>query len=310
MPGFKDNFSEPPITRRTNETKRNSESSAPDDFELYDSSRDRDPANPHGTRYDVTKPDANNPNAVDTNVIDQDALDQDAIEGDATGNDANEPKAVRSARSRGVLTVGDERSETDRQQSEPGRRAKFASKFDEELDKSRKAKLWQRSNWIASVVMVFILLLAYLNISSDVRGEYGGVVSSGSRGGMILCSVTHGDGIVSFNLLMPEKPMMLGQIPEDKIGQNVEMLLKPRYRQNNAADLGFKGKIDAGEINGLVQEGLHLYPISLKKDAMASVVQQLRALIPGSNRQIDMNAMNNGTMSTGKIIDGSTNNSR
>ena len=304
MPGYRDDSSEPPITRRTNEPQRTSESSGPDDFELYDSSRHGEPASPNRTRYDVT-----DSNAASADVVDPNEIEQEATDVDESGNNENNPKVVRTARSRGVLTIGgDEGQESDRRQAEPGRRAKFASKFDEELDKSRKAKLWQHSNWVASVVMVFILLLAYLNISSDVRGEYGGVTNNGARSGMIICSVTHGDGVVSFNLLLPDKPMMIGQIPEDKIGQNVEVLLKPRYRQNNSPDLGFKGKIDPSEINGLVQEGLHLYPVSLKKDGMASVVQQLRALIPGSNRQIDMNAMHNGSMTTGKIIDGTNNN--
>jgi hypothetical protein len=303
MPGFRDDFSEPPITRRSNEPQSTPESSGPEDFELYDSTRHGEPTTPNRTRYDATDPKGASPDVVDPNEIEQDATDVDE-----SGNEANNPKVVRTARSRGVLTIGgDEVQESDRRQAEPGRRAKFASKFDEELDKSRKAKLWQHSNWVGSVVMVFILLLAYLNISSDVRGEYGGVMNNGARSGMIICSVTHGDGIVSFNLLLPDKPMMIGQIPEDKIAHNVEVLLKPRYRQNNAPDLGFKGKIDPNEINGLVQEGLHLYPVSLKKDGMASVVQQLRALIPGSNRQIDMNATHNGNMTTGKIIDGTNN---
>jgi hypothetical protein len=291
MPGFRDNFSEPPITRRTsNEPQGNAERSAPDDFELYDSTRDREPTNPDGTSYDAANPDAVNPDAIDPGAT-------DVADVDAAGNNADNPNAARSARTgRNVLTTGSD----ERQASEPGRRSKFASKFEEELDRSRKLKLWQRSNWAGSVVIVFILILAYLNFYSDVRGEYGGVVN-GPRGGMIICSITHGDGIVSFNLLLPDKPMMTGEMPEDKVGQNVELLLKPRFKRGNAADLGFKGKIDPNEINGLVQDGLHLYPLSLKKDAMASMVQQLRVLNPFS-KQVDMDSMN-------KMHDGAVRNS-
>jgi hypothetical protein len=300
MPGFRDDYSEPPITRRTgNEPQRREERSTPEDFELYDSTRDREPANPDGTRYDAARPDAMNRVAVDPDAVAPDATDVDAAVGGL--DDLNEARTRRT--NRNVLTTGAE----DRQASEPGRRSKFASKFEEELDRSRKLKLWQRSNWIGSVMMVFILLLAYLNICSDVRGEYGGFVN-GARGGMIICSVTHGDGVVSFNLLLPDRPMMNGEIPEDKVGQNVEVLLKPRFKRNNTPDMGFKGKIDPYEINGLAQEGLHLYPVSLKKDALASVVQQLRALIPGANRQIDMNSMN--AMHNGAVRPVPTDNSR
>jgi hypothetical protein len=42
-------------------------------------------------------------------------------------------------------------------------------------------------------------------------------------------------------------------------------------------------------MNGLIQDGMQLYTVALQKDPLASVVQQLRALIPGSNRQIDVN---------------------
>jgi hypothetical protein len=168
-----------------------------------------------------------------------------------------------------------------------GEKSTSVNKFEEELDRSRKIKLWQRSNWTASIFIVFVLLLAYMNVSADVRGEYGGAgPGKAGHAGMIICSVTHSDGIVS---LRPNAPLMLGEFSDDKIGQEVNLTLKPRYQLPGQGKVTFIGKINSSEMNGLIQDGMQLYTVALQKDPLASVVQQLRALIPGSNRQIDVN---------------------
>jgi hypothetical protein len=86
---------------------------------------------------------------------------------------------------------------------------------------------------------------------------------------------------------------MICELPDTKIGQDINLVLKPRYQRFDSSVVSFKGKIDSNEINGLIQDGLRLYPITLQKDPLASIIQQLRALIPSSNKQIDLNSTTN-----------------
>jgi len=270
MAGSRDDFSDPPVSGRTGSERqaKAAEQSAREEFEAYNSA--------------VGNPDAANEGA------NADAAKADAANADAANADAATSEVVNAEPAdRNVLSVGSEYRPKGR--SDP----KTISKFDEELDRSRKAKLWQRSNWTGSVIIVFILGLAYLNICADVRGEYGGSGGTGTFGGMIICSVTHSDGIVTLSLLMPNKPLMICELPDTKIGQDINLVLKPRYQRFDSSVVSFKGKIDSNEINGLIQDGLRLYPITLQKDPLASIIQQLRALIPSSNKQIDLNSTTN-----------------
>jgi len=157
------------------------------------------------------------------------------------------------------------------------------SKLDADLDRSRKQKFWIHSNYGASIVIIAIFVLAFLNMCADVRGEFAGNCNS-MGGRMVICSIIHSDKQIQASLIMPDTPMMICTTPDENIGDDVDWEFKPARPNTGAKPLHFKGKVDANALTGIIlADGLLIYPVTLNKDPLASIARQLRAFIPGAN---------------------------
>ena len=159
--------------------------------------------------------------------------------------------------------------------------AQKQSTFDDDLDRSRKQALWLRSNWIASILIIILFALAFLRMVSDIRGEYGGTCSIAPRR-MAICSVIHNDKTVQASLILPNMPLLSCDTTEPE-GQEIEWTFTPTKPINDFTPLRLKGTADSNSINGVIQDGIQVYTISLNKDPIASITRQLRAFIPGAN---------------------------
>ena len=126
--------------------------------------------------------------------------------------------------------------------------------LDEDLDRSRKQKLWIRANWTATILIAAFFVLAILSFLSDVRGEYG--ASSESLGGIIICSIVHSDKKISARLLLPRTPLLFCETSEENIGENVDWKFQPVKPGNGLTPVHFRGKIDAYSMSGIIQDGL------------------------------------------------------
>ena len=161
------------------------------------------------------------------------------------------------------------------------RQTKKQTQLEEDLDRSRKQKLWLRSNYIASIAIVAFFGLSFMNMVSDVRGEYGG--NCDSMRGMIICSVVHTDKQLNITMIMPNTPILFCATSDENVGSNVDWAFMPTHPEKDTKPIHFKGKVENNSLTGIIQSDLRIYPVSLSKDMITSIARQLRAFIPGAN---------------------------
>ncbi len=156
------------------------------------------------------------------------------------------------------------------------------SKLEADLDRSRKEKFWIHSNYGASIAIIAIFVLAFLNMCADVRGEFAGNCDS-MGGRMVICSIIHADKQIQASLMIPDTPMMICTTSDENIGNDVDWDFKPARPDTGAKPLHFRGKIDANALTGVILlDDLRIYRVTLNKDPLASIARQLRAFIPGA----------------------------
>ena len=150
------------------------------------------------------------------------------------------------------------------------------------LDKSRKHQLWRRSNYLGIIVITAFILLALARLVNDIRGEY---TSDNPRLGHVRLSVDHHDNKITCTLKIPKTHPFRCETKDDSLKGDVAWQFKDAYPTKTSTPIYFKGKINTGEgtISGVIQDGANVYPISLKRDDLASLTRQMLSALPGGS---------------------------
>jgi hypothetical protein len=151
----------------------------------------------------------------------------------------------------------------------------------ESLDKSRKHQLLQRSNYIGIIVIVAFILLAMGTLFNDIRGEY---TADSPTLGHVRLSVEHGNSKVNCILRIPKTHPFRCEVKDDNLKGNIVWSFTDSYATRGGTPIYFKGKVNTGDgtIAGVIQDGISFYPITLKRDDLASLSHQIFGAIPGT----------------------------
>jgi len=152
--------------------------------------------------------------------------------------------------------------------------------FQDVLEKSRHEKLWLRANYAASAIIIGFFLVATLNIIADIRGEYHSYIH---RVGQVRLSIRHSDGKLHGDLTLPPMKTVVVDVSDKEVGQDVDWQFKDPENPDKQTDVSFKGKVEPGTLTGVVQNGNAAYPVTLERDLIASILRQIRGLVPGAS---------------------------
>jgi hypothetical protein len=152
----------------------------------------------------------------------------------------------------------------------------------EGLDKSRKHQLWRRSNYIGIVVIIAFFLLAMGTLFNDIRGEY---TCDNPRLGHVRLTIMHRSNKINCMLRIPKTHPFMCEVSDDGLKGNIVWSFKDSYATQGSTPMYFKGKINTGDgtISGVIQDGMNIYPITLKRDDFASLSHQVLGAIPGAS---------------------------
>ncbi len=152
--------------------------------------------------------------------------------------------------------------------------------FQDVLEKSRQEKLWLKSNYAASGLILALLGVAVLNIIADIRGEYRYYIY---RVGQIRMSIRHSDGKLHCDLTLPRSKTLVADLSDKEVGQEVDWEFKDPDSPDQQSEVHFKGKADPGTLTGVIENGATPYPVTLERDLLASVLRQIKGLVPGAD---------------------------
>jgi hypothetical protein len=160
------------------------------------------------------------------------------------------------------------------------RKVKAEPRLSDDLQRSRKHKLWMRANWSASIVIAIFFVLALLRMVSEVGGEY--VANCPSLHGTVACSIVHSDKDIRATLSIPRTPILVCTVSDQNIGENVDWQFQTLHKGKSTEPVHFKGTVESSSMTGIVQDGIRIFPVKLEKDCVATLTRQLTGFVPNN----------------------------